>query len=254
MSVDISILIVSYNSENYLKACIESILNSRTNYRFEIIVVDNHSSDKSVEILTSYEGQIILLVNNYNYGFARAMNQSVLKASGNYILTFNPDAELSMNAIENALNYFKANKDVALMAPVITSSNGSMHYPNYNLNTFEPSSTLRFFADKFSSVKVDDKPKEVNFVFGTGIILDRLLLNNGKLYPEDTFLFWEEYYLGKQAQKLKKTVVINPKFTISHHRSVSFKFNKEKMEWMQKLILPYGYFVRIDEHGKLLAT
>lgn len=254
MTTDISILIVSYNSGGYLKACIESILASETQYTFETVVVDNNSTDNTIEILKSFGPKIKWFGNDYNFGFAKGMNQAMRIASGRYILTFNPDAELLPNSIEIAVNYLKQQPAIGILAPLLINTNGQKHLPNYNLPVFDSSSTIRFFLDKFSSKEIITGPKEVNFVFGTGLVVDRTLLKNDNLYPEDTFLFWEEYYLAKQAQVCHKTVVIIPQYLLLHHRSVSFKFNKQKIEWMQKLILPYGFYIRVNEHGKLFAT
>src|SRR5688572_15065171 len=100
--MDLSILIVSYNTKQYLLKSIASILNSRTSFSYEIIVVDNNSSDGSVSAIRDAYPQTHLITNKYNYGFATAMNQGYRVSNGKFLCSFNPDAELFENTLQFA--------------------------------------------------------------------------------------------------------------------------------------------------------
>ncbi|MGQ9918984.1 MAG: glycosyltransferase family 2 protein [Bryobacteraceae bacterium] len=89
----VSVTIVTYNSGRYIKRCLESVL-AQKGPKFEVIVVDNHSTDGTRDILESYEDRCTIVYNDRNVGFAAAQNQAIRLARGNWVLTLNPDVLL----------------------------------------------------------------------------------------------------------------------------------------------------------------
>ena len=79
---DVSVIVVNWNTRQLLRDCIDSILRHSEGYSVEIVVVDNHSSDGSVEMVREQYPQVLLIANDENTGFARANNQGVRAASG----------------------------------------------------------------------------------------------------------------------------------------------------------------------------
>ncbi len=89
----VSVTIVTYNSGRYIKRCLESVL-AQKGPQFEVIVVDNNSTDGTRDILERYEDRCTILYNDRNVGFAAAQNQAIRLARGNWVLTLNPDVLL----------------------------------------------------------------------------------------------------------------------------------------------------------------
>jgi GT2 family glycosyltransferase len=89
----VSVTLVTYNSGRFIKRCLESVLAQKYPHR-EIIVVDNASTDGTVDILEQFEDRIQVYYNNENVGFAAAQNQAVRMSSGDWVLTLNPDVLL----------------------------------------------------------------------------------------------------------------------------------------------------------------
>lgn len=89
----VSVTIVTYNSGRYIKRCLESVL-AQKGPKFEVIVIDNHSTDGTRDILESYEDRCTIVYNDRNVGFAAAQNQAIRLARGNWVLTLNPDVLL----------------------------------------------------------------------------------------------------------------------------------------------------------------
>src|SRR5262245_64449580 len=89
----VSVTIVTYNSGRFIKRCLESILAQRYPYR-EIIVIDNHSTDGTVDILEQFEDHCTIVYNDENIGFAAAQNQAIAHSSGGWVLTLNADVLL----------------------------------------------------------------------------------------------------------------------------------------------------------------
>ncbi|GIU80565.1 MAG: glycosyl transferase [Bryobacteraceae bacterium] len=89
----VSVTIVTYNSGRYIKRCLESVL-AQKGPQFEVIVVDNNSTDGTRDILERYEDRCTIIYNDRNVGFAAAQNQAIRRARGNWVLTLNPDVLL----------------------------------------------------------------------------------------------------------------------------------------------------------------
>jgi GT2 family glycosyltransferase len=94
----VSVTIVTYNSGRFIRKCLDSVLSQR-NVEFEVILIDNASTDGTVDILGQYESSCRIVYNEENVGFAAAQNQAIGMARGNWILTLNPDVLLLANFI-----------------------------------------------------------------------------------------------------------------------------------------------------------
>lgn len=124
--IDVSIVIVSWNVSNLLDNCLESVLRQVNGFDYEIIVVDNASSDDTVEVIRNKYPQIKVLVNEENLGFARANNQGFKIARGKYIFILNPDTILIDRALNILLDYMNSNPKVGAAGPKIINSSGSI--------------------------------------------------------------------------------------------------------------------------------
>lgn len=101
----LSIIIVSYNTKNILDECLSSIYNSKIRDSFEIIVVDNCSKDRSVEMLESKYPDVILVKNDVNNLFAKANNQGAKIAKGEYLLLLNSDTIVYDDNLQKMVDY-----------------------------------------------------------------------------------------------------------------------------------------------------
>lgn len=110
--VALSIVIVNYNVKGFLQQCLDSIYRSVTQYTFEVIVVDNASSDQSAALLRPLFPQVQWVQNQENVGFGRANNQGFALAKGTYTLILNPDTVLREDTLEVSLNYLRTHPEV----------------------------------------------------------------------------------------------------------------------------------------------
>src|SRR5215831_2032151 len=95
----VSVTIVTYNSGRFIKRCLESVLAQKYPYR-EVIIIDNNSTDGTIDILERFEDRCTVVYNDENIGFAAAQNQAIGLSSGDWVLTLNPDLLLLPNFIE----------------------------------------------------------------------------------------------------------------------------------------------------------
>jgi GT2 family glycosyltransferase len=111
----LSIIIVNYNVKYFLEQCLFSLRKSVTGIDAEIIVVDNQSTDGSVEYLKPRFTEVKFILNNTNLGFAKASNVGLKHARGNYILFLNPDTLLSENTLEKCISFFEYHHDAGAL-------------------------------------------------------------------------------------------------------------------------------------------
>lgn len=118
-SIDISIAIVTYNNSNVIKKCLDSIFETIKNLKFELIIVDNSSSDDTIEIIENNFKNIKLIQNNKNIGFSAAHNIAIKSRKGKYHLVLNPDIIFTENSIKKLVNFIEENLDVWIVFPKI---------------------------------------------------------------------------------------------------------------------------------------
>jgi N-acetylglucosaminyl-diphospho-decaprenol L-rhamnosyltransferase len=249
--MDLSILIVSYNTINLLDNCLQSILNYKGDYKIEVIVVDNNSNDETKELLSSKYAGIKKIFNNYNYGFAVGMNQAYKISEGRIVMTFNPDAEIFNESIDAAISHLDSNPDIGLLGMLSQDSNGLVEVPCHSFKLFEKSFFLNLFNPKpsLNSNKMVGT-KEVEWVWGTSIFARKKDLGE-TFFVENNFLFWEEYWLCKKVKEQGLKIKILLEHKMLHHISASFKKDKEKLMVIQILGDVNGHKAKINEFGKL---
>ena len=138
-TLDVSIIIVNYNTRELIKNCIQSINTHTKNIKFEIIVSDNGSSDGSVEMIKNNFPQVILIENHENIGFGAANNRGGDVAKGKYLFYLNSDTLLLNNAVKYFFDYWEyaENKEQigALGANLLDKNGRVIHsygvFPNY---------------------------------------------------------------------------------------------------------------------------
>lgn len=126
---DLSIIIVNWNTGHLLLECIESIYATTKGIKYEIIVVDNNSSDNSLELVKSKftsNKELIIIENRHNKGFASANNQAIKISSGKNILLLNPDTIVNGDVIYNTYKYLDENKQVGVAGCKVLNPDGTL--------------------------------------------------------------------------------------------------------------------------------
>ena len=112
--MDLSIVILSFNVAPFLKSCLDSILQYTKDVKYEIIVIDNQSTDDSVKIAKSFGNKIKLIQAKENGGYTKGNNLGIKAVTGKYILILNPDTVFVENSIERMFLWMEAHNDVAV--------------------------------------------------------------------------------------------------------------------------------------------
>ncbi|HEY6906731.1 MAG TPA: glycosyltransferase family 2 protein, partial [Ignavibacteriaceae bacterium] len=124
--MDLSIIIVNYNVKEFLQNLIHSIRKAGTSLNYEIIIVDNSSSDGSVDFISEKFPDVTLISNKENLGFGKANNQALKIAKGHYILIINPDSIVSEDTLTKMISFFENNPSVGLAGCKILNPDGTL--------------------------------------------------------------------------------------------------------------------------------
>ena len=134
--MELSIIVVNFNTKNILKDCLESIYRNTNGLEFEVIVVDNDSHDGSVEMIKGYFSQVKLMVNFENLGFAKANNQGMANARGDFVLLLNSDTLIKNNAIKTLVDYLKGHNEISIVGPKLLNLDGSIAFSCKRFSNF----------------------------------------------------------------------------------------------------------------------
>jgi len=263
--MNLSIIIVSYNVEEYIISCIQSIYkHSKSNNTFEIIVVDNNSSDNSVDKIKNEYPQINLIKNRKNYGYSVAANQGAIESKGEYILFLNPDTLLIENSIDILIKKAKSIKELFILGPALISKEGFKHQSYWRktslLNTILSLCHLDFLNViknyKFDNFSGFDR---VDSISGGAFFLPRNAFNGLRGFDED--LFWMEdidfckrftdkghkvffFQLTKIIHYVGRSSITNYKASVSNQLLSKIKyFNKHHFRLSKYVIISNIFFI-----------
>ena len=133
--VELSIIIVNYNSGALTHSCIESLLMHDLPKKTEILVVDNNSHDDSVPFLRSDFPEVTVIENQENKGLAAAVNQGLMVGKGEYFLLLNPDIIAFPGAVVTLVDYLKKNPSVGVAGGKLVSPNGKLQFSAFRFYT-----------------------------------------------------------------------------------------------------------------------
>jgi GT2 family glycosyltransferase len=231
----LSIIIVSYNSLNFLKDCLDSINKNKPSTGFEIIVVDNASSDGTVKAIRKDYPHLKLIENARNVGFAAANNMAIKSSSSEYILLINSDCRVYANSIDRLLEFADASKDAGIAGPRIINSDGSVQlscrkFPSFLdagmhsiLTNIAPDNP---FSRRYKLADINrDEVSKVDWVSGSCMLIRRVALIDTGLMDEKYFMYVEDTDLCYQMWKKGWKVYYFPESEILHHVGGSTKNN-----------------------------
>lgn len=183
--MDISIIIVSYNTANLTLACLAS-LQTTDELEKEIFVVDNASTDNSVTMILDRFPEVKIIANQENKGFGAANNQALKECRGCYIVFLNPDTTVKPDTLQKAVAFMEANQHVGLAGAKILNPDG----------TLQESVSYKYPGEKFTSGETVNLQGNIACVLGAFMIARKPLLDELHGFDEDFFLYGEDQDLA----------------------------------------------------------
>jgi GT2 family glycosyltransferase len=231
--MDLSIIIVNWNVKPLLKKCLQSIYDQTTGLDFEIIVIDNASSDQSAQMVAQDFPRVDLIASNENLGFAKANNMGLAHAQGNYILFMNPDMELVENSFKTMHDLMVNNSDISistcqLVYPDLERQNNIKNNPGLCdqvlillklHHIFKPACLKKYLAQGFDYFQ----EQEVKQIMGAFVFCENDAIKKLNGWDSNYWLWWEDLDLCKRAQDLNYKIIYTPKTKVIHYEGKSFE-------------------------------
>lgn len=245
--LDLSIIIVNWNVKDLLKNCLASIQKSVFGLSYEIIIVDNNSSDGSVEVIEKEYPNVILIKSRHNLGYGRANNQGIKKAKGKYVLILNPDTIVLSNTIKKMNRFLDKNPKVGACGPAVLDDNYELSHPVIHDPTiwelFGNDTFLRkLFPNLCSPIYPNPKKRtEVERLSGCCFLSRKEVLEMVGLFDEKIFLFYDDTDLFFRLRRRGWKVYYLPELAIVHlhGKSVSYISPVQKELLIRKSSLIY---------------
>lgn len=237
----LSILIVNWNTRDLLRKCLQSIEDHPPKSDFEVIVVDNASSDQSAEMVKTEFPQVILIASQENTGYARGNNLAFEAAKGNYLLTLNPDTEFDDPSLQCAQDVLDANPKFGALGARQIALDGSTQLSVRGFPTILgiAGDILKLKSGRFGSYRLADFDYEREQVapqpMGTFLLFRRSALeaigNPSAPFDESFPIFFNEVDLLYRLNEAAWPCMYSPKVRVIHHGGEGTKQVRKSMIW-----------------------
>jgi hypothetical protein len=268
----LSIIIVNWNVKDILIKNLESIFLYTKNVDYEVIVVDNNSSDGSVEAVNKAfpdqitNGKLKIIASKKNNGFAKGNNIGYAESKGEYVLFMNPDMELVENSFKILADYLDQHREVGAVGCTLNYPDGSLQKSVKKLPTFFSQVIillkLHHFLYNLKSIREFlqrdfdySREQEVEQLMGAFIMMRREVFERAGKWDEDYWIWWEDIELAYELKIQNVKVIYTPRTKIIHHESKSFeqnlgltrqkRFNKSMLIYFKKHGSKLQYFILI---------
>ncbi len=222
--INTSIIIVTYNQEEYIEEC----LNSINNDSFEIIVVDNYSSDATMDIIEKKYPEVKLIKNKENYGYGSAVNIGVQNSKGKYVVILNPDTKLMKDSIQKLTTPLDKKNNLITIPKVVI-------YGENKINTcsnVEHFTGLTFTRGLGEDINKFNKTEILGGLSGVCFAMERELFLEIGGFDENIFLYMEDAELSWNINSKGLDILYVPNSVIYHH--YEFNLPVEKIYYVEK--------------------
>ncbi len=241
-NMDLSIITVTYQSQEHIDACILSVITHTLHCRYEHIIVDNASTDATLSLIeTGYASNVRLIRNETNRGFAHANNQALSHATGRYLLFLNPDMQLCEGSLDTLLTWMDQHPEAGIASCKLITADKQPHpvlrpyrFPTLSpylpallkLKPFFCTVNARFFYPTFD----DNVEQPVDVVRGSFMLIHRDTLHQlGFAFDPRYFILFEDVDLCRIVHSLGKKVLYTPLVSCIDHYGQSF--SKQPLPW-----------------------
>lgn len=279
--MDLSIIIVSYNTKKVLEDCLQTIAASNDTLKKEVIVVDNASSDGSLEMVKNKFSQYKAIASGANIGFARANNLGVKQAQGDYVWLLNSDTLLQPDTITQLMELVKKNRSQIASCRLL-NKDGTIQPQGGFLPALGRLAAWMLFIDDLPIIKLFFKPYHQNLISffqqnqhpgwlaGTALLVKRRLYNQLHGLDKDIFMYAEDvefclraakkgvrldYFAAPQLTHLGQASGSSRRAVLGEYEGLKYIYQKHQAKWeypFLRLLLKIGALLRIIIFGIIL--
>lgn len=236
--MQLSIIIVSYNTEELLTDCLNSVAKSTKGLEAETFVIDNNSQDRTVETVKQKFLWVKLIANTKNLGFSKANNLALKIATGKYILVLNPDTVPGKDTIPKMLEFMDKNTEYSMATCKVELESGKLDLdarrrfptPWRSFCHFSHLSkifkNITFFSEYYMDDVPEDQEHEVDACAGAFMFIRSSALKKVGFFDEDFFFYGEDLDLCYRFKQNGYKIIYTPITKIIHYKGASSGIKK----------------------------
>lgn len=239
----LSVIILNYNTFSLTCKCIESIIKHTQKVSYEIILIDNASTECNPDKFLEIFPQIKLVKSPENLGFAKGNNLGLQYVQGNFILLLNSDVELIENSIAICLEKIKVNAQIGVVSPQLIYPNGTIQhsankFPSLTYEIIEILRLHKIFGKKMLLGFYFNHDEEifVDWVWGAFFLIRKEVIQQmpQQKLPDDFFMYFEDVQWAYLIKKLGYKILFTPATKVIHHLSASSQDPHKELSKLEK--------------------
>jgi len=227
MRPDLSIVIVSYNTREMLRDCLNALPAGAQGLTTEVFVVDNNSPDGSIEMVQKEFPSAICIANRDNAGFTKANNQALKLAQGEFVVILNPDTETELRSMTTLVNFLREHPDTVAVGPKLLNTDGSLQHNGRRFPTPYREFLGHSGLANWNRVKFDREMEygredfnllaEVDQVSGACMMVPKRVMDEVGMLSEDFYMYYEEVEWCWRIRQAGYKVYYVPNARVVHH-------------------------------------
>ena len=248
---DVSIVLVCWNNKDYLEPCLRSVFRAGLRNRFDVVVVDNGSSDGSQAMLQERFPQVELIQNDHNAGLSRACNQGIDATSGRYVLLLNNDTLVNGPSLDAMVAFLDTTPDAGAVGGQLLNPDGTFQAAYADFSTLREEFLIATGLGEqvwpgYPSHSVAEEVRAVGWLSSACLLLRRAALAQVGLLDEEYFIYGDETDLQYRLQRAGWKIYYLPSVTTIHYGGRSLdRWGRRKMVYRGKLLFYRKHYGRL---------
>ena len=250
--VELSIIIVNYNTADLVVSLITSIFKSKLKTSYEIIVVDNGSNDdllekiKKINLGKSKKEQVKVIENEQNLGFAKANNIGIARARGEYVLLLNSDTIVKEGSIDKLVSFAKERSDCGVVVPRLLNKDDSIQASVFQFPTIWRAVSQYWFGEKGVLNKyypLGEEPTIVPVAVMAAFLITPKARERVSRLNEKYFMYFEDFDYCRNLEKYNLKIYYLPTAEVIHFHGASGGVNENLIESAKKYHGFINYYI-----------
>ena len=232
--IECSIVIPVYNQSHFTRRCIETIRQHTDDIRYEVIIVDDGSSDDTLEFLETLQPPFHGVRNDQNLGFIASVNRGVSMAKGKYLLMLNNDTEVHPRWLREMIDLYESDSSIGIVGAKLLYPDGTIQH--FGLNISSDLAPYHLFRGKPADDPACSTVQETAGVTGACLLIERELFKKVGGLETKYHMYFEDIDLCLKVRQLGYRILVTPQAVVTHHETRSI--DKDKAEQVSDKSFP----------------